>query len=81
MGLIHQSHVCFLEPVPVSLDSMSIIPASARVWISSLAMWEISVDFSLSRGYLLFTNDCLEEQEGWRPSMGSVNGAGLAGGD
>ena len=60
---------------------MSIIPASARVWISSLAMWEISVDFSLSRGYLLFTNDCLEEQEGWRPSMGSVNGAGLAGGD
>lgn len=78
MGLIHQSHVCFLEPVPVSLDSMSIITASARVWVSSLAMWEISIDFSLSQGYLLFTNDCLEEQQGGRPSIGSVNGAGLA---
>lgn len=43
---------------------MSIITASARVWISSLAMWEISIDFSLSQGHLLFENDCLEEQEG-----------------
>lgn len=25
MGLIHQSHMYFLEPIPVSLDSMSII--------------------------------------------------------